>query len=97
MNKTLIALLSFMGSVLLPVQAGESVTTAEGCNRHMTRGGDLVFYCSHHPLTREVIERLECMNTRCEIKKDSLTGDMFIFGELRLKGGRMGYQHVHDQ
>lgn len=94
MNKTLIALLLiFIGSVLVPAQAGES-KAPEWC----ALGGD-GYHCSHHPINLMVIIRLECVDARCETKKDSKTGDIFVYAEIQFEGqeSEMGYQHVHDQ
>ncbi len=100
MNKALIALLSFMGSVLVQVQAGEPYTNKYNCVQHPLLGGGH-WHCSHHPLNKEVLERLECMNERCELKKDTKTGDIFHYTELDFEGGEkgMGYKHnyLYDQ
>ncbi len=77
MNKALIALLLiFIVSALVPVQAGEGSNDKYICYSNGLSGG--VYYCSHHPINYDVIERLVCVDERCEAKKDSKTGDKFI-------------------
>ena len=100
MNKTLIALLAFMGSVLVPVQAGESLGGASGdveCKQSLLIDSG-TWHCSHHPIPYEMLERLECVDERCEIKKDSKTGDYFMYIRLELEDGERpwGYIHSHE-
>ncbi len=61
-----------------------------------TEGG--YWHCSHHPMTYEYPERLECVDKHCEVKIDRKTGDKFKFMEIRFENWEKerGYLHVHD-
>ncbi len=82
-----------------PVHKHEySIVTPDSCIKWKFAGGGH-WHCSHHPLTREYIESLECVNKTCEWKIDWETRVLFRWEMLNLKGGEseMGYSHVHKQ
>ncbi len=61
------------------------------------------WHCSHHPLTLEALERLECLDPNCDTKQDYKTGDKFTFSKVWVYSGVEpkakyipGYLHLHD-
>ncbi len=101
MNKTLIALLAFMGSALVSVQAGENGMDSLVCETVLDMSGSgrswhMERFCSHHRIPNDLWRSLKCMDDRCNVVQDERTGDKFTYGELPDRPIGHGYLHDHQ-